>query len=493
MIAQLGVASWPAIESAVTPERYSAETAITPSHHGFIPGCVTGCDDFNSLIENEHPGITASLPPVTQVDVKAEIARLSALSPSDYETERRAAADRLGWRATVLDSEVEKARPRKEDQEDFLESLEPWPAPVDGLVMAEKIRDALRRHVVFTSPEDADAAALWAIGTYLMDVWRLWPKLLITSPTRACGKTTLLEVIEAVSKRAFIASSATKASVFRVIGQQRPTVLFDEADVWLAGDPEMTSLLNCSHNRRGAFVVRAEEISRKIVAVRHDVWAPMAIACIGRPKDTLVSRSIEVKLRRRLPSEDIEKVSFAFEKLTDLRRQCLRWARDNAEWVAVCNVEPPPCGDDRRQDNWTPLWRIANVLSGPWPGRAMEAYLARPEGVEENEPAGVMLLQDIADIFAAKATGRLITTEIIAALAQRDDRPWPEWSNGKVITPSAIGRLLRPFGIRSTQWTQGKGGRGYERAAIEAAVTRYCPEGGRPWNPLLAAVPPKNT
>ena len=39
-------------------------------------------------------------------EAQAEVERLAALSAAEYEGERKAAAKRLGWRATVLDGEV---------------------------------------------------------------------------------------------------------------------------------------------------------------------------------------------------------------------------------------------------------------------------------------------------------------------------------------------------------------------------------------------------
>ncbi|MBF9059049.1 hypothetical protein HKCCSP123_07610 [Rhodobacterales bacterium HKCCSP123] len=182
------------------------------------------------------------LPPVEDItsgDAQAEVQRLAKLDTAAYETVRKDAAVKMGWRASVLDAEVQKARPRETD-EDFdddthgIESLEPWPESVDGASLAEEIRDRLRAHVVFGNTVDADAAAIWIIGTYLMDTWRLWPRLMVTSPTKACGKSTLLEVLDAMVLRGFIASNASPAAVFRAIEAWRPTLLLDEADTWMA-------------------------------------------------------------------------------------------------------------------------------------------------------------------------------------------------------------------------------------------------------------------
>ena len=55
------------------------------------------------------------------------------------------------------------------------------------------------------------------MGTYLMDSWILWPKVLITSPVKRCRKSTLLEVMEAFACRARIVSNIRAAGLFRMI------------------------------------------------------------------------------------------------------------------------------------------------------------------------------------------------------------------------------------------------------------------------------------
>lgn len=108
----------------------------------------------------------------TAPDAQAEVKRLAALEPAAYETARKDAAARLGWRATFLDAEVTKARPRKadagedDDTPEAIETIEAWPDPVGGASLAEEIRDRLRAHVIFASSADADCAALWIIGSY---------------------------------------------------------------------------------------------------------------------------------------------------------------------------------------------------------------------------------------------------------------------------------------------------------------------------------------
>ena len=74
-------------------------------------------------------------------------------------------------------------------------------------VLANKIEHLVKEFVVFENEQEATAVTLWIIGTYLMDVWQLWPKLYIYSPEKECGKTRLLSVVEALSKDGRMASN----------------------------------------------------------------------------------------------------------------------------------------------------------------------------------------------------------------------------------------------------------------------------------------------
>ena len=95
------------------------------------------------------------------------------------------------------------------------------------------------------------------------------------------------------------------------------------------------------------------------------------------------------------------------------------------------------------------------------------------------------------DVFVARPE----TGEIINRLCAIDDRPWGEWK-GRRITPHAVAKLLRPFGVEPDKWKEdGKTLRGYrlkvdgKPTALADAFDRYlqaeeaadkCPEAPPP-------------
>ncbi len=416
---------------------------------------------------------------LTAANAQAEVKRLAGLDRAAYESERKDAAARMGWRASVLDAEVNRHRPQDHDDDSGgdggLETLTPWPDAVDGASLAEEIRDRLRAHVVFSTAADADAATLWIFGSYLMDVWRLWPRLLITSPTKACGKSTLLEVIDAMAHRGLVLANASPAVIYRAIEAWAPTLLMDECDTWMKQNEELAGILNSGHTRRTANVLRTVDTKGELVPAKFSTWCPMVIAGIGSQRDTLMSRSIVIGLRRRLPEESVDRLPFDLhERLLRIRRQARRWADDHHMTLGSMDTEPPDCGDDRRRDNYTPLWRIAALLGAPWPDRIAAAYVSRSAS-DDDEPTNIMILRDVWSLFEQNEHQRTRTSaELVEHLVAMDDRPWPEYRHGRPVSASTVARMLRPFGVKSLNIRAGMSVvKGYQRDDVKAAFDRY--------------------
>jgi putative DNA primase/helicase len=75
-----------------------------------------------------------------------------------------------------------------------------------------------------------NAAALWVMHSYLLDHALISPRLAIHSPTKQCGKTTLIDVLNHLVRKPLRADSVTPRALFRVVAKHHPTMLIDEAD-----------------------------------------------------------------------------------------------------------------------------------------------------------------------------------------------------------------------------------------------------------------------
>ena len=101
--------------------------------------------------------------------------------------------------------------------------------------------------------------------------------------------------------------------------------------------------------------------------------------------------------------------------------------------------------------------------------------MALDEGDEDdNEPAGVMLLRDLHDMFEHEGEDRLGRTFVVNGLILLEDRPWAEWRHGRPVTANSLTRFLKPFGIASRKvWFRGESVQGYRREDVEDAFNRY--------------------
>jgi hypothetical protein len=403
----------------------------------------------------------------------AELERLAALSPVQYEQERKAAAERLGMRASVLDKVVAKLRPDDESKQGRAISFpepEPWPEPVDGADLLTGIADAIRNHVVM-SDAARDTAALWALHTHLPDRSLVSPRLAITSPTKRCGKTTLLDVAGRLVLRPLPTAHVTPAAIFRTIEAYRPTLLIDEADTFLRDNDELRGIINSGH-RKGGSVLRTVGDDHEPRAFA--TYAACAIALIGRLPETLHDRAVGVALERRLPSETI--TPFRPDRaghLDELARQAARFVKDNAERIGEADPEMPDGIINREADNWRPLLAIADIAGGDWPKRARDA-LKTAHTAEDDESRLAMLLADIKRAFEDEDTDRLPSSRLVAILVAIEGRPWAEYRRGKAMTQNQLARALKPLGIAPEVIRHGDSTpRGYMIGQFAEAFERY--------------------
>jgi hypothetical protein len=181
-------------------------------------------------------------------------------------------------------------------------------------------------------------------------------------------------------------------------------------------------------------------------------------------------------MRRKLPGESVQKMLLDyFDRNKPLRRQCRRWAADNISRLKAAKPIVPNHGNDRRQDNWTPLFAIAELVGGGWHDRVLRAYQAVTDGNDDDDDTiGPMILHDIKAIFDEKGVARICSEDLVDALIGLEERPWAEWKHGKQLTKNSLARLLKPFKIRPGDIRFGpEKKKGYEREKFEDAWKRY--------------------
>ena len=411
-------------------------------------------------------------------DDETLLSELAALSRIKYDHRREAAADQLGIRVTTLDGEVQLRRKIPEDagaqgHAINLTDPKPWHEVVDGAELLDKMIAAINQFLSLPKG-GAEAAALWILHAHCHEAAEFAPRLSFVSPLPECGKTTALTFIARLVPRPLPASNVSTSVVFRVIEAAKPTLIIDEVDTFIKNNDELRGVLNSGHARDFSYVIR--NVSDDHEPHQFTTWAPMAIAMIGKLPATLRSRSIEISMQRRPPNRRLERLRRnRFDELSELASMAARWTADNLDKLIGSEPAFLEKLNDRANNNWEPLFAIADLIGGEWPARARNTAMTLSGSIEEMLPKA-MLLADIKTIFDDSGADRLPSQTICDRLAAMEDRPWPEWGrSNKAITTNALARLLKDFKISPGTIRVGATGtsKGYKRDQFNEVFASY--------------------
>ena len=184
---------------------------------------------------------------------------------------------------------------------------------VEAIPLAQILDDVhafLGRFVIYPSKEAHDAHVLWIAHTHVMEAWESTPRIAFLSAEAASGKTRALELSELLVPNPVAAINVTPAYLFRKVGGEDglPTILFDEIDTVFGPkakeNEEICALLNAGH-RRGAMTGRCVVHGKIVKTEDIPAYSAVALAGLGWLPDTILSRSIIVRMRRRAPGEAV--------------------------------------------------------------------------------------------------------------------------------------------------------------------------------------------
>jgi putative DNA primase/helicase len=401
------------------------------------------------------------------------INKLKGLTPIAYDRVRITFAKSMGIRPATLDSIVrnEKAVSQEGDKLPFSE-IEPWHESVNPAHLLTEIANAIKRFIVCEN-ETVIAATLWAAMTWFIDVIQIAPLAVITAPEKRCGKSQLLFLLSQIVKRPLTASNISPSALFRSIEVWQPTLLIDEADTFMRDNNELRGLINAGHTRIGAFICRTT--GEDHVPTKFNLWGAKALAGIGKLNDTLMDRCIILSLRRKLPTEQAERLRHAEPRLFEtLAAKLARFANDYSDQIFTARPKLPEALHDRAQDNWEPLLAIADIAQGEWPQLARSTALKVSGDVEQSQSIGVELLTNIHDIFEGMKSDRISSAELIKKLCDDPEKPWATFNHGNPISPRQIANRLREYGITpSTVRFDATTAKGYLFLQFADAFNRY--------------------
>jgi Protein of unknown function (DUF3631) len=353
------------------------------------------------------------------------------------------------------------------------------PPTADGAELLFHVAAFLGRFIAYPSEHAHCAHTLWIAHTHMMDAWSTTPRIAFLSPEPGSGKTRALEISELLVPNAVETINMSPAYLFRRIAAEigLPTLLIDEVDALFNGKSqaaeEIRGLLNAGH-RRGAMVGRCVVHGKTISTEETPAFCAVALAGLGWLPDTLMSRSIVIRMRRRAPNERVE----PFRRRDHgpegeaLQDRLAAWAATLVDGIAKARPALPSGIEDRAADCWEPLLAIAEAAGGHWPDVARNAAVALVAAAREANPSlGIRLLEDSRTIFDGTQARELATERLLVQLHELPESPWGN-IKGRPLDDRGLAQRLRRYEIRP-KVLKSVNLRGYRREDFEDAWSRY--------------------
>jgi 5S rRNA maturation endonuclease (ribonuclease M5) len=321
-------------------------------------------------------------------------------------------------------------------------------------------------------------AALWVVGTHIFRTFDCYPYLIVTSPIKRCGKTRFAEVLELLCCNPMMSVNLSEAALFRSIESNHPpTVIIDEAEALRNRQSERAQYLLAilqTGFRQGAYVFRC--VGKENAVTKFPVYSPKVVLAIGNLPDTLMDRSVVIRMRRHLHSEHVSQFRRrkAAEQASGVVSAISAWGEQNKERIAHAYLKQElDFLRDREADIWEPLFTIASVAV---PDRLDELkriatrLCGEKASLDVDDSQGLRLLSDIRLIFRTLKRRTIATVDLIHKLKAQLDSQW-----GEDLTPIRLSQMLRPFGISPRQlWIEGNN-RGYDSEDFRTVFERYLP------------------
>jgi phage/plasmid primase-like uncharacterized protein len=362
---------------------------------------------------------------------------------------------------------------------------------VAGVEILDAVYEFLGRFVAYPSDDARVAHVLWIAHAHMMDAWESTPRIAFLSPEPGSGKTRALEITETLVPRPVEAVSATPAYLFRKVSDEAgpPTLLYDEIDTVFGPrakeNEEIRGMLNAGH-RRGAIAGRCVVRGKSVETEELPAYCAVALAGLDDLPDTIRSRTVVIRMRRRAPGEKVEPYRRRLHapQGNTIRDRLAAWAPRVMPQLRGAWPQMPPGIEDRDADVWEALLAVADAAGREWPTRARGAAVALVAAGKATAPSfGVRLLSDLRTIFRDRDA--MHSVDIVAALVVMDEAPWADM-RGKPIDQRRLAKQLRKYGIESDDVRIGaKVLKGYQREWLHDAWERYL--GPSPLSPAKCA------
>ncbi|HOP33434.1 MAG TPA: hypothetical protein PKU94_08660 [Candidatus Hydrothermia bacterium] len=229
----------------------------------------------------------------------------------------------------------------------------------------KNIEETLRYYIRLGDDREYTIVASWILGTYLFPLFTAYPYLIIKGE-KGSGKGTLLNILQRScwnSTDEIITPSPSY--LFRMIEDQRPTLLVDEYHRMLRGEmgKEVSSIFEAG-NRRGGTVPRMEKNGDELKPVKFKVYCPKAI--VTRSPVEAEDKGITITIPKIYDDQIYSKRSIEVQDdpiLEKAREDIMKWVitHDEEVYGVYKSLKPIRGLGGRYFMVWAPILSIAAV------------------------------------------------------------------------------------------------------------------------------------
>jgi hypothetical protein len=350
------------------------------------------------------------------------------------------------------------------------------------------IRDLARliaRFIFFKDRRIPLLIATWIVGTYVHLRFKYCGILWIHSPVLRCGKSSLLEIINALAWRSTgVMINVTPATLFRLM-DEGCTFIGDEMERLRDSDKRRYGEVMATFNAGFAAGATIPRISKGTVR-RFSVYGPKVLAGINAVTDTIRDRSFSIVMIRKAPGERTDKLNIRTQNnLFEPFRSVLQlWANKNGPLVQEFydqmgkDAALRDC-DDRFVDIAEPLVALvkyADKEADDETGQITDLLaLLKALGEQRNETEpdeGIAALCSLFDkIFSAVPAGR---SQLFVESAKLLEQVSQIAALKEIGSTKALSRYLEKLGLHPRRNKTGdKRGYTLSRVAVAEIKLRY--------------------
>lgn len=356
----------------------------------------------------------------------------------------------------------------------------------ESLSLLAEIDDSLKQFMHMPSEHCFTVCSLWVAHTHLRDhnhrfLPQRTPRLYFGSKEAGAGKTLAMELVTMMSHAGVIHVNPTQFALVTSINIEHGTNGIDEIDRFFGtrgtAKADITTVILAGY-KKGAFVTR----QRNDDLEKQNVHGPMVLAGKNLNRfltsdafETLRTRSIAVPLARKPNGTEVDKYNSELHepRLRSLSHRLQRWGLRNGQEIVRIDVtdQIDLIGlDNRDEEIWSILFRIAEYVGGNWPQRIESAARALVLGEWEQDSAPVQSPAEELREAALLAFGddEFLPTRILISRILEDapSNVWykREWRNPMAAAKGFARTMGNVFAIEaSREYVDGKQERGYSR------------------------------